>query len=140
MITAPKPMRSHCPINFGLELFGDRWTLLVLRDLLLKGKSRYKEFHASEEGIATNVLADRLERLTEIGLATVRRDAQDSRLNRYQATPAARALLPVLVEMAYWGAKHDKKTAAPKAFVHAYERDRTKLLQEISAGAPPSSG
>lgn len=132
-----KSLRSHCPINFGLEIFGDRWTLLVLRDLLLKRKRSFKGFQASEEAISTNILADRLERLTRAGLVTAERVAEDSRQIHYQPTPRARALLPILIEMAYWGAKHDPETAAPMSFVHAYEKDRDGLimarLREIKA-------
>lgn len=138
MARSPREMRSHCPINFGLEIFGDRWTLLVLRDLLLKGKRSFKDFQASEEGISTNILADRLDRLTRAELVTAERVAEDSRQIHYQPTPRARALLPVLIEMAYWGAKHDPKTAAPKSFVRAYENNRAGLIDAISAGTDPS--
>lgn len=134
------PTRSHCPINFGLEIFGDKWTLLVLRDLLLMNKRGFKEFQASEESISTNMLADRLDRLTRAGLVTAQRVASDSRQIHYQPTPRARALLPVLIEMAYWGAKHDPETAAPKSFVRAYEKDRTGLLLAVAGGAIPSKG
>lgn len=134
-----RDLRSHCPINFGVEIFGDRWTLLVLRDLLLKGKSSFKEFHASEEGIATNILADRLDRLTHSGLVTAERMAGDSRQIRYRPTAKGRALLVVLVEMAYWGARHDPQTEAPLSFVQAYERDRAELLRAIEGGVDPSS-
>jgi DNA-binding HxlR family transcriptional regulator len=127
-------LRSHCPINYGVEIFGDRWTLLILRDLLLKGKSRFKDFQSTEERIATNILADRLERLTRFGLVTGERVAGDSRQIRYRPTPKGRALLPVLVEMAYWGAKHDPLTAAPRSFVAAYEEDRAGLVHTIEVG------
>lgn len=137
MVKSSRELRSHCPINFGLEIFGDRWTLLVLRDLLLKGKHSFKDFQASEEGISTNILADRLDRLTRAGLVTSERVAGDSRQIRYQPTLKARALLPVLIELAYWGAKHDPETAAPKSFVRAYEKDRAGLLLAVAVGADP---
>jgi len=140
MVKAPREARSHCPINFGLEIFGDRWTLLVLRDLLLQGKRSFKEFQASEEGISTNILADRLDRLTVFGLVTAERVAGDNRQIRYEPTATGRALLPVLVDMAYWGAKHDPQTAAPKSFVLAYEKDRAGLLLSIQTGTDPSVG
>ena len=138
MATSPSELRSHCPINFGLEIFGDRWTLLVLRDLLLKGKRSFKEFQASEEGVSTNILADRLDRLTRSGLITAKRVAGDARQIDYQATPAGRALLPVLLEMAYWGATHDPMTAAPASFMRAYRNDRAALLRAIGEGRDPS--
>lgn len=132
------PLRSHCPINFGLEIFGDRWTLLVLRDVLLKGKHSFKEFQASDEAISSNILADRLDRLLRSGLITSERVANDTRQIRYRPTSAGRALLPVLIEMAYWGAKHDPDTAAPDDFVRSYEADRAGLQRAISSGADPS--
>jgi DNA-binding HxlR family transcriptional regulator len=134
MVKPARELRSHCPINFGIEIFGDRWTLLVLRDLLLKGKSSFKEFQSSDEGIATNILAERLDRMTRCGLVTAERVASDSRQIRYRPTPKGRALLSVLVEMAYWGATHDPQTAAPPSFVRAYENDRAGLVQAIEAG------
>ena len=140
MASTSDPMRSHCPINFGLEIFGDKWTLLVLRDLLLKGKSSFKQFQASDEGISSNILADRLERLLRSGLITSERVATDTRQIHYRPTPAGRALVPVLIEMAYWGARHDPETAAPRSFVRAYDKDRARLLKAIATGADPSGG
>lgn len=131
----PAEPRSHCPINFGLEIFGDRWTLLVLRDLLINGKRSFKEFQASEERIATNILAERLARLTRAGLIAAQRSDADKRQVLYAPTSAGRALLPVLVEMAYWGATHDPLTAAPPEFIRAYDMDRAGLLAAIGAGA-----
>lgn len=140
MIKPSRELRSHCPINFGLEIFGDRWTLLVLRDLLFQDKRGFREFQASEEGISTNILADRLDRLVQAGLITSRRVEGDSRQIHYEPTAAGRALVPVLVEMAYWGATHDHATKAPAEFARAYETDRTGLLQAIAAGTDPSKG
>lgn len=132
MVTPSTVLRSHCPINFGLEIFGDRWTLLLLRDLLLKGKRCFKEFQASEEGISTNILADRLDRLVRTGLIVAERVSNDARQIQYSSTPACRKLLPVLIEMAYWGAKHDPQTAAPIVFTRAYEADREKLIRSMT--------
>lgn len=137
MVTPPRPPRSHCPINFGLEIFGDRWTLLILRDLLLKGRRGFGELLAGGEGIATSVLADRLARLEEAGLVTRERAGADRRQVRYVATPAGQALLPVLVELAYWGAVHDPHTASPPAFALACRTDRAALLAWLAAGADP---
>jgi DNA-binding HxlR family transcriptional regulator len=140
MITLPGTPRSRCPINFCLEIFGDKWTLLVLRDLLLLGKRTYKEFLASEERISTNILAERLERLLASGLVTAERVAEDARQIRYEPTEPGRALLPVLIEMAYWGATHDPNTAAPSTFVKAYQKDRAGLLAAIASGRDPTKG
>jgi DNA-binding HxlR family transcriptional regulator len=138
MVITPHRPRSGCPINFGLEIFGDRWSLLVLRDMLMQGKSTFSAFQASEEGIASNILADRLARLEQCGLVTQQSDAADRRSIHYRPTDACRKLLPVLVEMAYWGATHDPKTAAPKSFVKGYETDRARLLQILAFGADPT--
>lgn len=140
MVTLPGPPRSHCPINFGLELFGDGWTLLLLRDLVIQGKTTFREFRASEERIASNILADRLQKLEAAGLVTRIADPEDRRRMRYAPTAAARALLPVLVEMAYWGARHDPESAAPPGFADACEADREGLLRALAAGYNPARG
>lgn len=119
--------RSDCPIHFALETFGDRWTLLVLRDLLLKGRSTYGELLAGGEGIATNILADRLRRLQDDGLIEHVSDG------RYRPTAKAIDLLPVLVEMIVWSAAHDPATAAPAAFIERARFDREALLAELCA-------
>lgn len=134
MIKLSHKPRSRCPINFGLELFGDRWTLLVLRDLLIVSKSTFKEFLQSEEGIATNILSDRLSRLECAGLITRAAHPADKRHAVYTPTEAGRKLLPVLVEVAYWGATHDAATAAPPEFVKAYKSDRDGLLRSMDLG------
>ena len=138
MIKTPSKPRSSCPINFGLEIFGDKWSLLVLRDMLMIGKTTFKEFQASEERIASNILSDRLLRMENCGLITKHFSTQDGRQTNYRITQAGRKLLPVLVEMSYWGAKHDPKTGAPKSFVAAYESNRNGLLQALASGYDPS--
>ena len=117
--------RSDCPINFAVETFGDRWTLLVLRDLLLKGRSSYSEFLHAEEHIASNILADRLKRLQEDGLVTRQADGG------YRPTSKALDLLPVLVEIILWSATHDAGTAAPAEFVERARQDRDSLVAEM---------
>jgi DNA-binding HxlR family transcriptional regulator len=98
----PKEQRSRwsgCPIAFGLDIFGDKWTLLVLRDLLIKKKSTFREFLASPERIATNVLADRLDRLEQSGLVTKALNPDDARRKVYATTRPASDLFPFLMEM-----------------------------------------
>ena len=138
MVRTPHHPRSHCPINFGLEIFGDRWTLLVLRDVLIEGKRSFKEFQASAEGIASNILAERLGRLEKCGLLTRSTADADGRQVSYTPTDACRMLVPVLVEMAFWGATHDPKTAAPASFLKAYKADRATLISAITNGFNPS--
>ena len=138
MVKTPHRARSGCPINFGLEIFGDRWTLLILRDVLMQGKSNFREFQASEEHIASNILSERLLRLERSGLLVRHSVAGDARQIRYAPTKACQRLLPVLVEMAYWGATHDARTAAPKSFVAAYDKDRAALLQALATSFDPA--
>ena len=129
------PRRTHCPIAFSLDLFGDRWTLLIVRDLLLKRRSTWVEFLASGEGIASNILADRLARLSGTGVLVAIRDPEDRRGKIYRLTEKGLDLAPVLVEMILWGAKHDPRTAADLAFVRRARSDREALLREIRAAA-----
>lgn len=138
MVTLPSPPRSSCPINFGLEIFGDQWTLLVLRDLLIQQKRTFREFQASDEGIASNILAERLKRLEACGLITKAPSPTDGRVMVYSPTEAARDLIPILVEMSFWGATHDPATGAPPAFKAAYQSDRAGLIAAIRAGKDPS--
>lgn len=101
--------KSHCPICYGLDLLGDKWTLLIARDMLLYRKRTYKEFLGSDEGIATNILADRLKRMVEHGLV-VREDDTDGRGQVYLPTAKAQALEPVLAAMAKWGMENGPST------------------------------
>ena len=123
--------RSDCPISFTLDVLGDKWTLLVLRDLLLKGKRYYREFLEAGENIATNILSDRLKRLEAEGMLTKERDPSNRKQVIYQPTEKSLALLPVLIEVAFWGATHDPQTAAPRDFVRSSRRDREAMLVKI---------
>lgn len=125
--------RSDCPISFALDLFGDRWSLLVVRDLGLKGKRSFSELAASDEGVATNVLSDRLARLEEAGIILKSRDPNDGRRYVYRLSEAGKDLLPVLVELIVWSAAHDDATAAPASFVRAAKRDREGMIRRLRA-------
>ncbi len=103
--------RSPCPVSCALDLFGDRWTLLVIRDLIL-GKSRFKDFLVSPEGIPTNILTDRLKRLVDSHVVTKVSDAEGSRHLAYQLTEKGQALLPILKAMKEWGLAWEKGTRA----------------------------
>jgi DNA-binding HxlR family transcriptional regulator len=138
MVTPLKPRRSGCPIAFGLDLFGDGWSLLILRDALFEGKSTFREFVGSDEGMASNVLAERLKRLVAAGLLVREGVPEDGRQVRYRPTAAARALVPALVELAYWGASHDPATGAPAGFCAACAADRAALVAAMAARVPVS--
>lgn len=124
MSETPKGRGSGCPICYALDLFGDRWTLLILRDLLLAGKQRYREFLRADEAIASNILSDRLRRLEATGIILRERDPNDRRQFVYRATDKGRTLIPVLLEIAAWGASHDPVTGAPAGFAESYYADR----------------
>lgn len=115
---------------------GDRWSLLIVRDLIFKGRTTYKDFLAGGEGIATNVLADRLRRLEAEGVIEKGRDAADARRLVYRLTAKGLALAPVLVEMIVWGAGH-YQTAAPRATIREMTQHRERFLAEVSRRRPP---
>lgn len=120
--------RSHCPISYALDMFGDSWSLLVMRDLIFKGKQRYQELLESEEGIATNILADRLSRLEQRGIISRRRDPASKRQFLYAPTSKGLDLIPLLLEMIQWSARHDPATVAPKGFLRRLKADRAGLI------------
>ncbi|MBS0659074.1 MAG: helix-turn-helix transcriptional regulator [Verrucomicrobia bacterium] len=109
--SAAPARRSPCPVACFLDLLGDRWTLLVVRDLLL-GRSRFKEFVASPEGIPTNILSERLRRLTEQGVVEQIESSPGSKHLAYRLTRRGQALRPVLESMRAWGLKHLRGTRA----------------------------
>jgi DNA-binding HxlR family transcriptional regulator len=104
--------RSRCPVACSLDLLGDRWSLLIVRDLLL-GKTRYGEFLASAEGIPTNVLADRLKRLEQAGIISSAPYGHHSRRRDYRLTPTGEALGPVVRALRDWGLSQFPDTRAP---------------------------
>jgi DNA-binding HxlR family transcriptional regulator len=99
--------RSGCPINLGLEIFGDRWSLLVVRDMMFAGKRHFREFLASDEGIASNILADRLVRLVEAGILTRTGDPRHKLKAIYSLTEKGIDLLPVIAEISRWSRKYE---------------------------------
>lgn len=97
--------RSHCPVANTLDLFGDKWTLLIVRDLLL-GKLRYGEFAQSPESIPTNILADRLKRLEQAGVVLKKAYCDKPIRFQYELTEKGKDLKPILEAMAEWSIKH----------------------------------
>lgn len=98
--------RSRCPINMSVEVFGDRWTLLIIRDMMFGGKRHFRELQRSEEHISSNILADRLARLVEAGIITKRDDPSHKQKAIYSLTEQGIDLLPVLAQIGAWGVKH----------------------------------
>ena len=123
--------RSDCPINFALETFGDRWSLLIIRDMVYFGKKTYGEFLASDEGMATNILASRLVQLEQKGILVKKPHDTDKRKEVYLLTEKGLALIPILLEMAGWSAQHDPQTSAPQAWTAMVKADKEKMIRLI---------
>jgi DNA-binding HxlR family transcriptional regulator len=132
------PRRSACPISFALDVLGDKWTLLVIRDLVFARKRHFRDFLASPENIASNILASRLRTLEAHGLVSRRSDPDSGRKVIYELTPKGIDLIPVLVELIAWGARHDPKTAASAALRRRLEKDRDGFIAEIRTGLSKS--
>ena len=120
--------RSTCPINFGLEIFGDPWTLLIVRDMVFNDKRTYSDFLKSAEGIATNVLADRLVRLETVGL--IQKTTQTDGKPAYRLTERGIELVPVLVELIIWGADNGKADQGLADWVAHIEADKPAAIAE----------
>lgn len=126
--------RSTCSIAFGLDLIGDKWSLIIVRDIALRGKRSYGDFLKSEEKIATNILASRLSSLEQNGIITKEDDPSDKRKEHYSLTKKGLDLLPVLLEMLVWGSKYFEGGESPKWFVEEAKNDRNGLLEQIESG------
>lgn len=98
--------RSGCPINLGLEVFGDRWSLLIIRDMMFAGKRHYREFLASDEGISSNILADRLAMLVAAGILSKAGDPAHRLKAIYSLTEKGIDLLPVIAQISRWSRKY----------------------------------
>lgn len=128
-----KDLRSNCPINFAVETFGDKWTLLVIRDLMFKGKRHYSDFLASDEKISTNILADRLQKLDDNGVITKSADPANASKFIYSLTEKGLALLPAMVEMTAWSAQYDSLSNTPAEFLKSYNKDKDALIEMFKA-------
>jgi DNA-binding HxlR family transcriptional regulator len=115
----------------ALEAIGDRWSLLILRDLIMRGKRHYQDFLNSEEGIATNILADRLARLERQGLISKSSDPDDKRQYRYSPTRKGLDLLPVIFEMARWSKKYNPHIDPASLFLKRLEDDKEGFMKQI---------
>jgi DNA-binding HxlR family transcriptional regulator len=121
--------RSGCPLNASVEMLGDRWSLLIIRDMMLRGSQSYKEFLQCFEGIATNILADRLHRLVDYGIITTQPDRWDGRKVIYRLTQKGIDLAPVLTEMVLWAAAHEDTGNQP--LVQLMRKDKAKFIAEV---------
>ena len=125
---------SGCPIAFGLDTFGDRWTLLVIREMLLKGKKTYGELQRIEEGISTHILADRLKHLESEGIIEKEQDAENRRSYLYTLTQKGRDLAPIIIEIVLWSGKHDSRPSALREVLHKIKTDRAGFTESLIKG------
>ncbi len=119
-----KDSKSYCPMNQALEVFGDKWTLLVVRDIMFDGKRYFREMLASDEGIASNILSDRLNKLEELGILIKTKDPSHKQKNVYSLTERGIDLMPVMIEIAHWSVKHRKVS----------EKDRIHVNELVAGG------
>jgi DNA-binding HxlR family transcriptional regulator len=137
-----KPAKSRtelCPITFALDVFGDRWSLLILRDIVFKGKKYYGDFLSPPEKISTNILVRRLQKLDSEGLISKTIDPNNSSRNIYRLAEKGEALLPVLLEIIEWSTTYNPQSkgtdsiidGAPANLLRRSKKDRAGLIQEI---------
>jgi DNA-binding HxlR family transcriptional regulator len=125
----PPKRRSGCPLNASLEMLGDRWSLLILRDMMLRGYQTFNEFLHSDEKIATNILANRLRKLESYGIIETERDPSDGRKTIYTLTAKGIDLASVLAEMVLWAARHEE--TGNQALVQQMRTDKEQLLASV---------
>jgi len=131
MARSHKKRDTGCPIAFALDTFGDRWSLMIIRDIALLGSRTYGEFRSTAEKIATNVLADRLQELEADGIIRKSRDPENKRRNIYTLTEKGCDLIPIILDMVLWSAKYDRNTKVGARFLNKIKRDRDGFEMEI---------
>jgi DNA-binding HxlR family transcriptional regulator len=137
--------RSGCPINLTLEVLGDRWSLIVIRDVMFGNRRHFRVLlRESEEGIASNILASRLRRLVDLGLLTREDDSSHKQKARYSLTEKAIQLVPLLAQMGSWGSRHLPVSHELSVRARVMEEGGPELLDELMdelrtahLGAPP---
>lgn len=123
--------RSNCPISLALEAFGDKWSLLILRDLLLRDMRHYQDVLHAEEKISTNILADRLVRLEELGIVSKSNDPKNRKQFIYAPTRKGLDLLPILLELYRWSLRHDPHVDKTMPIARRLAKDTRGLIREF---------
>jgi DNA-binding HxlR family transcriptional regulator len=123
--------RSKCPIAYSLDIVGDRWTLLVLRDLAFKDRRYFRDFLGASEAISSNILTERLRRLQRWNLITMVPDPSDGRRSRYFLTNDGLDLLPILIEMTVWGSKRQPESNPPPERIERMSPDRAGTIRKL---------
>lgn len=130
LVTRKSKPRSGCPVSISLDRFGDRWSLLIIRDLMIRGYRTFKEFQQSGEGIATNILSDRLRNLEAAGIITATAEKSDGRKVNYRLTKKGIDLAPIVFELLLWAARHEE-TGASCAVLEHMAKNREAVLAEV---------
>ena len=125
-----------CPIRFGAVVLGDRWCLMIIRDLMFKNRRYYRDFLEAGEGISTNILADRLLRLEEAEIITKTSDPQHGKRFIYRLTAKGIGLVPVMLELMKWAADFDEATEMPKPFIKKLRKNSQAIAEEINSSPP----
>jgi DNA-binding HxlR family transcriptional regulator len=128
-----KKMRSDCPISYSLDFFGDKWTFLIVRDMVFDGKKFYKDFLGSKEGIATNILSDRLKKLEQNGIIESRVYEKLKTKKEYLLTRKGKDLIPILLELAAWSSKYRNDLNIETDFALQLNRNRNKIIKNLEA-------
>jgi DNA-binding HxlR family transcriptional regulator len=127
-----RELRSDCPVNFAVEIFGDKWSLLIVRDIVFWGRNTYGAFLKSTEKPATNILADRLARLEREGVVEKKSHSTDKRKEVYSLTEKGLDLIPILLDMAEWSLNHGLgKTFVPDEFIESVSKDKAKVVASM---------
>jgi DNA-binding HxlR family transcriptional regulator len=125
--------RSQCPISLALDVIGDKWSLLIVRDLMFAGKRHYRELLQSDEGISSNILAERLKRLVDAGVLSRTDDPTHRQKAIYSLTAMGIDLLPVVAQLGIWGRKYMPVTRESAANAAQLEKGGPELLKSMKA-------
>ena len=123
--------QSGCPIAFTLDVIGDKWSLLIIRDMIFKGRRYFSEFLEAHEKIATNILTDRLKKLEDCEIISKTQNPEHQKKYIYELTPKGVALIPVILEIILWGTRNDPNTTTPKELFRRLNKDKFEFTQEI---------
>ena len=133
--TKTESRQSGCPIAFTLDIIGDKWTLLIIRDMIFEGRCYFGEFLEAKEKIATNILTDRLKRLEDCEIISKTQDPEHQKKYIYKLTPKGVDLTPIILEIILWGAKNDPNTTTPKELFRRMKKDKSGFIQEVVEAA-----
>lgn len=125
--------RSPCPINYAVEVLGDKWSLLIVRDCLFANKSAYSDFLQSSEGISTNILANRLKKLEQNGMLEKLPDPLNGKKQNYLLTEKSITLASLITDLIVWGAANDESTGASAAMIKKIKKDQTAFSKGLQS-------